>query len=98
MRSIAFEPKIGSDVERAGEFSFALVDNSSAQAQVSVKPELDPCDIEAAAPFDLQSVAPGKLPNEIDAQKAVAACEKAVDAHPNVARLSLTRPRLNRRW
>jgi TPR repeat protein len=86
MRSIAFEPKIGSDVERAGEFSFALVDDSSAQAQVSVKPELDQCDLEAAAPFDLQGVAPGKLPNEIDAAKAVAACEKAVAAHPNVTR------------
>ncbi len=86
MRSIAFEPKIGSDVERAGEFSFALVDDSSAQAQVSVKPELDPCDLEAAAPFDLQSVAPGKLPNEIDAQKAIAACVRSADAYPNVAR------------
>jgi TPR repeat protein len=86
MSNVAFEPKIGSDVEHPGEFSFALVDDASAQAQVLVKPELDPCDLEAAAPFDLQGVAPGKLPNEIDAQRAIATCQKAADMHPDVAR------------
>ena len=86
VRSIAFEPKIGSDAERPGAFSLELVDDNSVQAHVSVKPELDPCDVEAAAPFDLQGVAPGKLPNEIDAPKAIAACQKATAAHPDVAR------------
>jgi TPR repeat protein len=86
VRGIAFEPKIGSDVEHPGVFALALVADDSAQAQVLVKPVLDPCDLEAAAPFDLQGVAPGKLPNEIDAPKAIAACQQATVAHPDVAR------------
>ena len=77
VHGLAFEPKIGSDAQRTGAFALALVGDPSAEAQVAVTPELDPCDVEAAAPFDLQGVAAGRLPNEIDAAKAIAACGKA---------------------
>jgi TPR repeat protein len=62
------------------------VGDAPATAQIAIKPDVDPCDEEAGAPFDLQGVTAGKLPNEIDAAKAIAACQAAVAAYPNVGR------------
>ncbi len=84
--AIAFEPKIGSDAQQPDSFSLALVGDVPATAQIAIKPDVDSCDEEAGAPFDLQGVTAGKLPNEIDAAKAIAACQTAVAAYPNVGR------------
>jgi TPR repeat protein len=83
---LAFEPAIASDAGRPNVFALTLAGDESAQAQVPVKSDLNPCDVEAAAPFDLQGVTTGKLPNEIDGPKAVAACARAAADHPDIAR------------
>ena len=51
-----------------------------------IAPALDACDVEASAPLDLQGVATGTLPNEIDAAKAVDDCKRATGRFPDVAR------------
>ncbi len=49
-------------------------------------PVLDACDESAASPLDLQGVAAGKLPNEIDAAAALRACRAAVERFPDIPR------------
>jgi TPR repeat protein len=46
------------------------------------------CDRLAAAPADPQRKAPGVLPDKIDANAAIPACEAAVRQYPNDARLN----------
>jgi uncharacterized caspase-like protein len=48
--------------------------------------EVNPCDVEAAEPLDLQGTQKGLLPNEINVEKALAACRAAVGEYPNIAR------------
>ena len=48
--------------------------------------EVNPCDLEAAEPLDLQGTQKGLLPNEINIEKALAACRTAVKEYPDVAR------------
>lgn len=48
--------------------------------------EINPCDVEAAEPLDLQGTQKGVLPNEINIEKALAACRQAVKDYPDVAR------------
>ncbi|WP_432283517.1 caspase family protein [Aminobacter sp. BA135] len=53
---------------------------------INVAVSVNECDTLAAEPLDLQAVADGKLPNDIDVPKAMAACKAAVDQHPEIAR------------
>ena len=82
--SLAYLPPVGAEGRR-DDFQLKLADGS-ASAALGVTPALDDCDREAAGPLDLQGVAKGKLPNEIDAPKAIAACERAVAAYPGTPR------------
>lgn len=87
MGRLAFQPQVGSenrDYVLAVDFQAAGRVVSSGKATLS--PLLDDCDSLAGEPLDLQGVAPGRLPNEIDGAKAVAACRKAIADYPGVAR------------
>ncbi|WP_159091653.1 caspase family protein [Aminobacter sp. MSH1] len=53
---------------------------------INVAVSVNECDTLAAEPLDVQAVADGKLPNDIDVPKALVACKAAVDQHPEVAR------------
>ncbi|MBT1154631.1 caspase family protein [Aminobacter anthyllidis] len=53
---------------------------------INVAVSVNECDTLAAEPLDVQAVADGKLPNDIDVPKALTACKAAVDQHPEVAR------------
>ncbi|MFB9344259.1 caspase family protein [Aminobacter aganoensis] len=53
---------------------------------INVAVSVNECDTLAAEPLDVQAVADGKLPNDIDVAKALVACKAAVDQHPEVAR------------
>jgi hypothetical protein len=53
---------------------------------INVAVSVNECDTLAAEPLDVQAVANGKLPNDIDVPKALSACKAAVDQHPDVAR------------
>ncbi|MFH5776762.1 caspase family protein [Paracoccus sp. NGMCC 1.201697] len=46
----------------------------------------DPCDVEAGDALDLQGVGLYRLPNEIDGEAALVACQQAVRQNPGVAR------------
>jgi TPR repeat protein len=48
--------------------------------------EINLCDKEAGEPLDLQGTQNGVLPNEINVEKALVACETAVKDHPDVGR------------
>jgi TPR repeat protein len=66
-----------------------LVDGSGRLVRSFAAPlgiALDPCDVLAGEPLDLQGVAQGVAPNEIDVAAARTACVKAVVAHPTVLR------------
>lgn len=47
---------------------------------------IDACDWEVAHPSDPDRVGPGRGSGEVDTRRAIAACEAAVAAHPDVAR------------
>lgn len=53
---------------------------------INVAVSVNECDTLAAEPLDVQAVADGKLPNDIDVPKALTACKAAVSEHPDVAR------------
>jgi TPR repeat protein len=57
-------------------------------APMTVRADIKPheCDREAGARFDTQGVVIGNYSNEIDAERAVAACRQAVESFPDVAR------------
>lgn len=83
---LAFEPKIGTQGEVLPvRFTLDTGDRRS-NGTLSLKPTLNPCDAEAAEPFDLQGVAPGRLPNEINPPTALAACTAALERYPAIAR------------
>ncbi|TIM60008.1 MAG: tetratricopeptide repeat protein, partial [Mesorhizobium sp.] len=69
------------------EIAFEIRADSGAAkpAKMKLSPSVDPCDLAAGEPLDLQGVVPGLLPNEIGAD-AVKLCEAAVKAYPDVAR------------
>jgi TPR repeat protein len=82
---LAFAPKVGAE-DRTASIALTLVATPPDKVNVSISPIVDPCDLDAGAPLDLQGVGPGKPPNDIDAQAATKACQVAVDAHPAVPR------------
>lgn len=67
-----------------------LLETGPADARITLALDLelaaDPCDLQAGDALDLDGVGLFRLPNEIDAAAAVAACEAALAAHPDVAR------------
>ncbi|MBK9081533.1 MAG: caspase family protein [Rhizobiales bacterium] len=80
---LAFQPPVGSE-KRSGRLALELPGGQAAAA-VDLKPTMEACDAEAGAPLDLQGVARGRLPNEIDA-KALEDCRSAAARQPDVAR------------
>ncbi|QOF71726.1 caspase family protein [Aminobacter sp. SR38] len=53
---------------------------------INVAVSVNECDTLAAEPLDVQAVADGKLPNDIDVPRALTACKAAADQHPEIAR------------
>lgn len=88
LRKVTFEPTVDSN-KKLQEFGLQ-VGNSGDGTPTKVIGKLEPyivqCDQEAGEPLDLQGVGVGKLPNEIDPVKAVAACMEAVSTYPDIAR------------
>jgi TPR repeat protein len=84
---LAYQPTVGSET-RKDSFALGLAGARRSAATITLAPQLDPCDREAASPLDLQGVGPGKLPNEIDPARAIAACQRATAAYPAVARFA----------
>ena len=88
MTALTFEPQVGSDGQRL-TLDLAFQDGSggpATTASLAVEPRLDPCDVLAGEPLDLQGVAPGLQPNAMKPAEAIAACKAAVAAYPAVAR------------
>jgi uncharacterized caspase-like protein/TPR repeat protein len=88
LRKIKFEPSIGSDGKIQSVELKVTQAGSDGGTQVTgrIEPFLISCDAEAGEPLDLQGVGPGKLPNEINPDTAIAACTKAVEDFPSIAR------------
>lgn len=88
VRNVTFEPAIGSERKVMDvEFKVSQAGNSGATVvDGKIEPFVMACDAEAGEPLDLQGVAAGKLPNEIDAEKAIAACNDAIAKYPGIAR------------
>ena len=84
IKDLRYEPQIGSAAPVEVGFQIRA-DNVSKQATMKLSPDVDSCDQAAGEPLDLQGVVPGRLPNEIGLG-AVAACEAAVKAYPDIAR------------
>jgi TPR repeat protein len=85
---LSYNPQVGSEGKSqplALDFRDARGDKL-ASATLTLLPELDRCDVEAAEPLDLQGVAPGVAPNVINPRTAIPACQIAVKAYPQVAR------------
>lgn len=53
---------------------------------INVAVSVNECDTLAAEPLDVQAVADGKLPNDIDVPRALTACKAAANQHPEIAR------------
>jgi len=86
------ELTIRPSISSAGEtLTFALTPAISASetvkpVQVAVTASINECDRMAAEPLDIQGVAAGVLPNQIDIRAALATCQEAVDRYPDVGR------------
>jgi TPR repeat protein len=88
LRQVTYEPALGSEGSPVGlEWKVRqAADASGLPVEGKLAPFIVDCDREAGEPLDLQGVGPGKLPNEVDAAAAMAACSRAVEEFPNVAR------------
>jgi TPR repeat protein len=84
---LAYQPAVGGEGLK-DKIALELAGIPDSRISVAVAPALDGCDREAASPLDLQGVGAGKLPNEINATKAIAACERASRDYPGVPRFS----------
>ncbi|TIL63797.1 MAG: sel1 repeat family protein, partial [Mesorhizobium sp.] len=80
-----YEPQIGASAPVEIAFEIRADSGVAKPAKMKLSPSVDPCDLAAGEPLDLQGVVPGLLPNEIGAD-AVKLCEAAVKAYPDVAR------------
>ncbi|RWC22862.1 MAG: tetratricopeptide repeat protein [Mesorhizobium sp.] len=85
VEGLRYEPQIGASAPVEIAFEIRADSAVSKPAKMKVSPTVDPCDLAAGEPLDLQGVVPGLLPNEIGAD-AVKLCEAAVKAYPDVAR------------
>jgi len=85
---LAFQPAVGSEAQTLA-LSLRPVDALGREGPaVSLKltPKLDPCDVTAGAPLDLQAPGKGVLPNEIEPETAETACLEAVTSYPETHR------------
>ncbi|WP_158554887.1 caspase family protein [Methylovirgula sp. 4M-Z18] len=88
IRNVTFEPSIGSE-GKAQSVQLKVEQPGSGDSKVvvgKIETYVPPCDDLAGEPLDPQGVSAGKLPNEIDAKPAIAACTEAVAKFPEVAR------------
>lgn len=83
---LAFEPKIGTQGQSLPVRFLLDTGDRRSSGTLAIRPTLNACDVEAAEPFDLQGVAPGRLPNEINPPAALAACSAATQRFPAIAR------------
>lgn len=84
--ALGFEPKIGTQGESLTTRFVLDTGDRRSTGSLTIRPALNACDAEAAEPFDLQGVAAGKLPNEINPQAALSACMSATARYPALAR------------
>ncbi|TIP27617.1 MAG: tetratricopeptide repeat protein [Mesorhizobium sp.] len=85
VEGLRYEPQIGASAPVEIAFEIRADSAAAKPAKMKLSPSVDPCDLAAGEPLDLQGVVPGLLPNEIGAD-AVKLCEAAVKAYPDVAR------------
>lgn len=86
LAGLAYEARVGTE-DSALVTRFALdTGDRTTEGKLQIAPALHPCDAEAGEPFDLQGVAKGRLPNEINPEAAIRACTEAVRQFPTVAR------------
>ncbi len=89
IRSVTFEPSIGSEGKMQNVQMKVVQPDDSNEGQIvtgKIEPYVTACDEQAGEPLDPKGVTAGKLPNEIDAKAAIAACSAAVAKFPEVAR------------
>jgi TPR repeat protein len=82
---LRYEPQIGAEETVEVAFEIRADNGASKPARMQLTASIDPCDSAAGEPLDLQGVVPGLLPNEIGGD-AMAACEAAVKAYPDIPR------------
>ena len=87
IRAVTFEPSIGSE-DKVQSVQLKVEQPGGGGQVVTGKIEsfVPPCDAQAGEPLDPQGVTIGKLPNQIDAKPAIAACSEAVAKFPELAR------------
>jgi uncharacterized caspase-like protein len=87
LRKVSFEPAIGTEGRVDGmELRVVQQEASAVTVEGKVQPFVVDCDQEAGEPLDLQGVSKGRLPNEIEPERAIVACMKAAAEFPEVAR------------
>lgn len=87
LATLKFEPDIDAvTVAPAIELEATTTEGEILPVVVKQNVELDACDQEVGEPLDLQGIGKGVLPNEINVEKALAACDSAVKDHPHVPR------------
>jgi len=87
LSGLAFSPPVGSEGKKI-EAVFVPSDGSSGEARISIDLALDDCDRLAGDRLDAQGVGPGVLTGRIDIVAALPACDRAVKANSNSARLN----------
>ncbi len=87
LSALKFEPSITTtEAASSIQLEATTVEGKSTPVVVEEKVEVNACDVEAGEPLDLQGTQKGVLPNEINIDKALAACTAAVKSFPNVGR------------
>ncbi|WP_299950427.1 caspase family protein [uncultured Ruegeria sp.] len=77
---------ITSDVEDTFTVEVVTTGQQRQRVDVSLKLNMNPCDLEAGDALDLNGVGVFRLPNEINITKGLEACRAAVAANPDNAR------------
>ncbi len=97
-KTFKFEPSTDVQVFKDSNTSSLLVpsitvetaaiasDGSALPVQIKIQQRMHECDLLAAEPLDLQGVNKGVDLDKIDISQALAACQKAVDDHPENTR------------
>jgi len=89
IRAVTFEPSIGSEGKVQSVQLKVEQPGGGVEGQVvtgKIESFVPACDEQAGEPLDPQGVSAGKLPNEIDAKPAIAACSEAATKFPELAR------------
>ncbi len=77
---------VGSDLEDTFAVDVVTSDQQRQRVEVSLKLNMNPCDLEAGDALDLNGVGVFRLPNEININEGLDACRAAVAASPDNAR------------